>query len=330
MQKILVILLFVLTLQADDEYQLGEGLQLGSLPFYVGGYFSVDYQKKDDYERYRLDDLAFLGYGSYSKFSYLVELEYKELYVKTDDHGVKETNRDTNVYTERLYLNYSVNDNYMLRVGKYYSPIGFWNLLPINVLRETTSNPITSSIIFPKLTTGVAASYSSYLEDEIKIDIVLQHNNDIDDEYNNYNIDRHYGLGLTYAKSGYTYKINSGYFHSAEKIEGVEDDLYYFLASAKYESDNYEISTEIGTQKSEEEFTTQYAAYLQGVYRFTEKHIGIIRLESYDDKISEDSDSLGILAYTYRPLYPIALKSEYQFNTKNSDNQLLLSFSVLF
>jgi len=329
MRKIVAIFLLLFTLQADDKYQLGEGIQVGSLALYLGGYFSLDYKYMDDYQRYRVDDLAFLAYGSYSKFSYLVELEYKELYVKINDNGEESITKDTNLYTERIYMDYNLDENYMLRVGKYNSPIGFWNLLPINVLRETTSSPKSSYIVFPKFTTGLGASYSSYDEGEFKIDLMLQHNNNLDDDtYNNYTIDQHYALGITYEKSDFTYKLNVGFFHPLEQMSG--DDLFYLLLSTKYESDSYQFLGEIGTQKSENEVTTEYAGYIQGLYRFAPEHTGVLRLESYDDRRSDTSDDIAIVGYTYRPLYPIALKSEYQFHTLKSENQLLFSFSVLF
>ena len=329
MHKLFIIFIFVFTLShAKSDYELGDGLQLGSLPFYIGGYFSLDYKYQDEYARYRVDDIAFLGYGSYSKFSYLVELEYKELYVHSEENQEKEISRDTNLYTERIYMEYHLDENYLFRVGKYNAPIGFWNLLPINVLRETTSNPVSSSILFPVFTTGVGASYTSYEENELKIDLILQHNNDIDAEYNNYTIDQHYALGLTYGVDNFTYKFNLGFFHPVEGING--DDLYYFLLSSRYESDDYQVTTELGTQKSENEFTTKYAGYIQGLYRFTPQHIGILRVESYESGFENTSESLGLAAYTYRPLYPIALKMEYQQHTLANTNQFLISFSVLF
>jgi len=327
--KIIIIFALLFSfLHAEDEYELGSGIQVGSLPFYVGMYFSLDYKNMDDYERYRIDDLAFLGYGNYSKFSYLIELEYKELYVNTDNNGAKETTKDKKLYLERVYLDYNLDENYMFRVGKYNSPIGFWNLLPVNVLRETSSNPMSSYIIFPKFTTGISTSYTSYTEGELKIDLMLQDNDDIDDEYNNYQLDKHYAFGLAYEKDEYTYKLNGGYFHSIDNVN--EDDLYYFLLSAKYETDNYQIQTELGTQRNDNEFTTKYAGYIQGVYRFTQQHIGVVRLESYDNQLIGVSDDMAIVAYTYRPLYPIAIKSEYQFHSLYQENQFLFSFSVLF
>ncbi|MDO9265588.1 MAG: hypothetical protein Q7U00_00745 [Sulfurimonas sp.] len=329
MRYIALVFIFLLSLHAEEEYQLGKGVQIGSLPFYVGGYFSLDYKHTDNTDRYRVDDVAVMGYGDYDKFSYLIELEFKEVYVETHENGVKSTTHNDKLYTERLYLDYNFNENYMLRVGKYNSPIGFWNLLPVNILRETTSNPMSTNILFPKFTTGLNSSYMSYGEGELKVDVMLQHNNDISYEYNNYKMNEHYGFGVSYEKNDYTVKLNGGYFHNLnENI--IQDNLYYLLLSAKYESSKYQILSEIGSQKSKNQYTTEYAGYIQGLYRFSEQHLGIIRVESYDDRVTAIDDDILIFGYTYRPLYPIAIKSEYQFHSQSDQNQFLFSFSVLF
>jgi len=328
-RKLLLLLLLMLSLHSDDKYRLGEGVQVGSLPFYVGGYFSLDYIKKEGETKYSIDDVAILGYGNYSKFSYMVELEYKEPYSYTDRGSQTYTEKDSHLYTERLYVDYNHDENFMFRAGKYNSNIGFWNLLPINVLRETTSSPKSTYIIFPKFTTGLDSSYTSYEDGGLKINATLQHNDSIDnDDYNNYEVDKHYGAGLSYEMNEYTFKINGGYFHTDYNIK--KEDLYYLLLSAKYEADNYQILTEFGSQKSQEEYTTKYAGYIQGVYRFTQSHIGVLRAESYDNKRDNISEEIMVVGYTYRPLYPIALKSEYQFHSKEDDNKLLFSLSVLF
>lgn len=95
MKKLIVMLFLIFSLGANEEYQLGEGIQLGSLPFYLGGYTSLEYKKMQDYERYRLDDLALLGYGNYNKFFYMLEVEYKELYVRTRYDSNVTTKKDT-------------------------------------------------------------------------------------------------------------------------------------------------------------------------------------------------------------------------------------------
>jgi len=324
------LILFLLSslLYSDKEYKLGEGVQVGTLPLYLGGYISLNFLQREQQTEYRVDDLAIMGYGNYNKFSYMLELEFKELYVYKDHHGVTSTEKDTHLYTERVYVDYNLDENYLFRAGKYNSNIGFWNLLPINVLRETTSSPKSTYILFPKFTTGIDSSYTSYINGELKLNATLQCNEGIDESYNNYNTDRHYGVGASYEIDEYTIKINGGYFHTEDDIP--EKNLYYMLLSAKYESDKYQILTEIGSQKTKNEYTTKYAGYIQGAYRFTSQHIAVLRAESYENKKYDDSDKLVVVGYTYRPLYPIAIKSEYQFHSKDDENQLLLSLSVLF
>lgn len=327
MRKIVVVLLFLLSLHADGEYELGNGMQVDSLPLYIGGYFSLDYRNMANEKRYRADDIAILGYGSYDKFSYMIELEYKGFYSEAYIGKTKTIQKDTNLHSERLYLDYNFNENYVLRAGKYNSSIGFWNLLPINVLRQTTSNPISSMIVYPKFTTGADISYSSYDEGELKINFMLQNNDDLDAKYNNYEINKHFGMGLLYERDEYSLKLNGGYFH---RTNVVDDKLYYFLASARYDNEDYELLAEVGYQESQKRVTTPYAGYIQGSYRFTPQHVGILRYESYDDKVASKSEDIAVVGYTYRPAYPVAIKSEYQFHSISRENQFLFSISVLF
>jgi hypothetical protein len=339
--KIITVLALVLSLYAEEEYRLGEGVQVASLPFFVGGYFSSDYRNMNNENRYRLDDIAVIGYGSYDKFSYMAEFEYKAFYVETYTGDTKNITRDTKIHTERVYLDYKLDENYMFRVGKYSNPIGFWNLLPVNVLRDTTSTPVSVNILFPKFTTGASASYSSYDEGELKIDLMIQNNNDLDHDYNNYIVDKHYGFNLSYEQGDYTLKANGGYFRNVMSYDPSEADepyesltnpeeLYYFLLSGKYDTQKYQFLSEIGTQRKESEITTNYAGYIQGLYRFTEQHAGILRVESYDDKLNNKSDAIAIVGHTYRPIYPVAIKSEYQFHSLHLENQILFSLSVMF
>lgn len=314
----------------ENSYEIGNGIQVASLPLYIGGYFSADYKNTEEESRYRIDDIAFLAYGDYSKFSYLAELEFKDFYTYTAVEDAKNyTEKNTKLHLERLYVDYTFNENYMLRAGKYNAPIGYWNLLPINVLRETTSNPKSTEIIFPKFTTGLDGTYTSYGSSDIQVDMMLQHNTDLDASYNNYQMDEHYGLGVNYSLDALSLKLNVGLFDSLLP-ENQRLQLYYALASLKYETENYQIMSELGMQHSKDEVTTNYAGYLQGVYHFNLKHAGILRVESYDDKVNNSRDDIAIFAYTYRPMYPIAFKGEYQLHTLEHENQFLVSFSVLF
>ncbi|SFP29961.1 porin [Hydrogenimonas thermophila] len=312
----------------SDDYQLGEGLKVSDFPVYVGGYFSIDYKHENDYDRYRIDDLAILSYGKKDKFSYMAEFEFKELYVKEYDQNTSTTEHNSKFHIERLYIDYTINDNYSIRVGKYNSPIGYWNLMPINVLRETTSSPVSTYIIFPKFTTGVTLKYQNYESETLDVEFLAQQNEDIDDEYNNYKIDEHYGVSVEYEKDTFSLKFNGGYFHLNKSQ--IESSRYYAMLSAQIERERYQILCEIGRQYSNNLVSTPYALYLQGLYYFNDHNIGVLRFESYKDKVMNKDDEIVIFGYTYRPLYPVALKAEYQIHSEEANDKLLFSFSVLF
>lgn len=315
-----------------SKYTLGEGYKIGSLPLYIGGYFSADYQhiSERNLNKFRIDDIAFLGYGSVNKFSYMAEFEFKQFYIN-EWGGISNHTFNKQLHTERLYVNYDYDENIALRVGKFNSPIGYWNMMPINVLRDTTSNPIVNLILYPKYTTGVDVSYTSYEDSEIRLDIIAQNNTDIDDSYNNVKIDKHYAFGLEYIHDDVSFKLNSGYFHSKERI-ALSSDIYYTLASFKYDNETLKIMGEIGTQVSKQASVVPYDGYLQATYQLSEEHAGIIRFESYDSRAFNfaQKDNVILMGYTYRPIYPISLKVEYQFHEYDKRDKFLCSLSVMF
>lgn len=331
MKKItIILLLFIIVTRtvSAQSYTLGEGVQIGRKPFFIGGYFSLEYQQTKDQQSFSIDDLSFLGYGSFKNISYLAEIEFKELYSvqKRDTKTTTQTN--TTPLIERLFVDYTLESSFF-KVGKYDSYVGYWNLVPINVLRATTSNPQTTKIIFPTYTTGVEAKYKYYTNSGLfGIELSLQESDDLDDEYNNYEIDKHYGATLEYENDLWSCKINGGYFHLFETP--LQSDREYLAFAFRIEHERYQVLAQLAKQWNNTRVTTPYAGYLQTLYRVNEHHHMIIRYESFEDTIAKQQDSFVIVGYTYRPLYPIALKGEYQLHQKDKDNTLLFSFSVLF
>ena len=332
---ILLLLNFVLAAEYEEssDYVLGEGMQVGNMPLYIGGYLSADYTNIQDtgLHKLRADDIAFLAYGSANKFSYMAELEFKEFYVKQWQNGTTNTQKNTKLHIERLYMDYNYNENFVVRGGKFNSPIGYWNMIPINVLRDTSSNPLVNSMIYPKYTTGLDLSYASYGDAEIKVDILVQNNKDLDDDYNNVKVDKHYGLGVEYTADELSLKYNGGYFHTIDPLV-TDKNLYYSLIALKYDTDKYKVMGELGTKFNKNSAVVPYSGYIEGLYRITPKHLPTIRFETYESKYfgQTQKDSFLVFGYTYRPVYPVALKAEYQMHQKDAQNKTLLSISVLF
>ncbi len=314
----------------DSKYQLGQGLQVGNLPLYIGGYFSVEYEHAHGKKRsLTLDELAIMAYGEYNNFSYMIELEAEDVYNEVfGDEASEEVQED--IHIERLYINYEFNENYAFKLGKFNSPIGFWNRIPINVLRETSSSPSLTTLLFPRFTSGADLLYKTENDYEIAIDTIIQGGEDLDDAlnnkiYNNFDADSHYGFGLSLQKDAWNYQFNTGYFHLTSG-----EEYYYLLGAFKYEQYDLKLQGEVGTQFDEQSTTVPYVGYLQGSYMIEEKHQAILRLEAYKDQLRDTRDSFAVIGYTYRPLYPIAFKGEYQWHSLHEENKMLLSISVLF
>lgn len=326
MIKRVTLLILFLTLSYSEPYTLGNGLQVGeNSPIFIGGYISIEHELQDDNSAFSIDDIAFLSYGSYEKISYLAEFEFKKIFAQQWGETNVTTN-NTTLYKERLYLQYDFDDSNSLRVGKFNNEVGLWNMTPINILRETTSNPELTNIIYPKFMTGLKYSYIEYSDIGIGYDVMFQLNENIDAQYNNYQIDQHGGLGVSIESESSLYKANIGYF----KVVNGTHYLYYGLIGYRYDNNDWQVMGELGSQYSDNQFTTKYALYLQGLYRFNEHHSLILRGESFESLEYTSAQNMAIVGYTYRPLPPIAIKGEYQLNQDDEKNKFLFSFSVLF
>jgi hypothetical protein len=205
----LICTLLFLSVHADEEYQLGHGYQINTTPIYLGGYLSARYDITDENKEFDLDDVALLFYGSFEKFDFLGEVEASDVSFKKEGKGDYDlANQD--LHLERLYLTFALNDDDSLYLGKFNSDIGFWNQTPINVLHDTTTPPHIMTNLFPKLTSGLG--YTKQINDSKTISLSIQHNEDLDEEYNNLFIKEHYSFSLKDATDSFTWGVGGGYF----------------------------------------------------------------------------------------------------------------------
>lgn len=312
-----------------NEYELGHGFKVND-KLHIGGYFSTDYEKSNEKRQFRLDDVAILGYGElFPKFTYLFEFEAAPFYAKnyTDDT----TTKDTTFHYERFYVNYSFSDALNLRAGKQITPIGYWNLEPINVLRDTSSNPLYSKQIFPKLFTGIDLYGYLDSDNELSYHLFMQKNNDMDADYINIKNSHFFGLSLEYEPSMETsFGASAGEFITND----IHKHVRYVQANAKYDSYPYKFQTEIAYSGIDNKETRQRSyklgGYAQGLYNFNMKHAAILRYEYFDDKESNKLHNIGVFGYSYRPLYAVSIKGEYQWNSDSDANKFIISLSVLF
>jgi hypothetical protein len=307
-----------------DEYTFGDGFQVADSPLYLGGYLSSTYTSSKNADILDVDDIALLAYGEFDHIDFLAEFEAPDVYHK--ERGLRrDEHTNTTFHAERLYGDYFFGNNERLRVGKFYSDIGFWNQMPINVLRDTTSSPNLVKDFFPKLTTGLHYESRPCKGVLDRFSVTVQNNKDLDSGYNNFNFDRHYAAAADIRDQDGLWRFGGGYYRYGSAKEAL-----YFLGAYKVETKGWKLLVESVLRRNSDDAWLSYDMYAQGVWHLRSRHDLILRGEIEKSPETKTRDGNLIVGYTYRPLNNVAVKSEYEAHQEASLNRALLSLSVLF
>ncbi len=137
----------------DVNYRLLEGLQIPGTGLSVGGYATGSYDDPSDAPpRLAIDNLSlFIWWEGDGRWKFFSELEYDNLLF------TRSTVKGNNGYLslERLYLDYALTDTTDIRLGKFLTPVGRWNLIHATPLVWTSSRPLVTTLVFPTNMTGV-------------------------------------------------------------------------------------------------------------------------------------------------------------------------------
>ncbi len=308
-------------------YTLGQGLYINPM-LNVGGYFSSEFQSKNSEETLTFDDVAVMAYGDINPMiSYLAEFEAVGFYRKNLSTGEESGNQK--FHSERFYADLWLADTYNFRFGKMITPIGYWNTEPINVLRDTSSNPLYSMLLFPKFLTGI--DMNGYFPgcNNTKYHLFAQNNHDLDEEYTNIPNTHFYGFS---AEKEVSSDLSSG-GSFGEYLTLTNQRTRFVQANAKYDDIRWQVLAEMMFAKNEfanNDQATTFSGYVQGMYRYSQEHALVGRYEYYNDQHTNYVDNIAVVGYSYRPLNPISLKGEYQWHSLKDENTLLFSLSVLF
>jgi len=311
-----------------DNYEFGHGYNLHD-SLTMGGYISSEFESNQQSESFTIDDVAIMAYGNIgSNFSYLAEMEAVGFYHKNLTDGNEGGSQKFHI--ERLYGDIWVSDTFNFRFGKQITPIGYWNLEPINVLRDTTSNPLYSKLLFPKFLTGMDMNGYLPQSSATRYHLFGQATHDLDEEYINIPNTHFYGLSLEHELTMETsFGGSVGEFialNTDEKTQFIQGNLKYDNGPLLLSAEAIAAKTDYHHAKSD----LTLSGYIQSVYHFSPQHALVGRYEYYDDQHRDYKDHIGVFGYSYRPIYPISIKGEYQWHSQENENRTLISFSVLF
>jgi len=322
MHFILFSLISIVSL-VSGEYELGNGYKIND-KLHVGGYISTEYSGGKNLNTFTVDDAALLLYGKLMpKMTYFVELELNSVYVY--DFNTQKSQNTLNSHAELFYVDYVFADEYKIRLGKQTSPIGYWNYEPINVLRDTASNPLYSFQAFPKSFTGV--DMYGYMSDnsEFMYHLFLQATQDLKKETAYVKSDYFYGASIAYDMNE---NFSTGATIVRYKNKNNKQIVNMYQCNAKHTQNNFEIQAEVAYNDITNIGKHDLYTYLQGKYSLSESNALITRYEYMDGNI--ETKKIALLGYSYRPIPGISFKSEYKKNLISDNENVLMSLSILF
>lgn len=128
-----------------------------NLPFGVelGGYTTVRAQQnRHGKAEAAIDELSFIfKWDSQQKLKLFAEIELEKPVHWSEGAAFKTT--DSYLDVERLYADYAFSDQFVVRAGRFLTPVGRWNQLHASPLVWTTSRPVATSQLFPMALNGV-------------------------------------------------------------------------------------------------------------------------------------------------------------------------------
>jgi hypothetical protein len=269
----------------------------------------------------------FLSWEGDSRWRFFSELELeKPLYWQS---GSGFTVTDSKLNLERLYLDYNLSEAVNLRAGRFFNPVGRWNLIHADPLVWTTTRPLATTRLFPQSTNGFMAFGSKSINAQtIDYSVYVE-------ALKNENKDRNLGeaegtKGLHLALSG---EKNLG-LSILEFTEHTPSDTKYRVLGLDFQTkiNGWELSTEAFQRYKTNGNNGGSGGYIQAVAPIAGNWFAVTRLDTIQIP-KEDNTSRWLIGAAWKRTIDQVFKIEYVGGTKElpeSPKGLITSFSILF
>ncbi|HUD24402.1 MAG TPA: hypothetical protein VMQ45_01850 [Burkholderiaceae bacterium] len=320
------------TKEPTPPYELGSGMRLGNSGFYLGGYGSAEYSAakgaKPDVALSNADLFFWWENQSGLKFFSEFDAEYEAATHRNPSLGERRA-----LSLPRLYLDDTFSDSLTVRLGKFLTPIGRWNLIHADPLVWTTSRPLPTKNPFPETTTGaMALGNFSVLGRSIDYSVYGSANGDFhrDPDENTF----HKAIGLHFnAPVNDTTQLGFSYVSFSQRPD-IQDHQQLLGLDLLWAHHGFEIMSEaVRRASSAGSRGDESGAYLQGVVPVYGRLYGVVRVEGYHRPLPQQTIRDGVVGLTYRQSRAISYKIEVDrslYSTGNDSFGFLSSVSVLF
>lgn len=317
-----------------ERYALGQGLRLGDSGFVLGGYGALGWRDPDGADDWDVaaDSLsAFLWWDSGGRWRFFSETEVERGVVWRDD-GL--ATREAELVSERLYVDYAWRDAMKLRLGKFLTPVGRWNLLHAAPLTWTTSRPLITEATFPTNATGAMVyGVLPWNAEGIEYSVYASAGEEIfpEDELDTFREAygaRVAGTVLPHTQLGFSW---AAFEQEAEaelrkQLFGVDFEWKWRRAELSGEFARRALSGH-GRDRDEQGW------YVQTVVPIARQWFAVARYESFHQQGADRDLSVYLGGLAWRPRPALVLKAEWSRATDNDadlPDGWRASFAVLF
>jgi hypothetical protein len=317
------------------EYVAGRGLRVGSA-LTIGGFTTVEV---DDDEAepgtIELDGVNFLFlFEPIDALRFFAELEVGDLL--SYEPGADDVDSNTELDTERLYLDLGRSDALNLRLGKFQTPVGRWNLVPAEPFVWTASDPVLVERAFDEHQTGGALFGSFYPRSHtLSYWLYGQFVDPLDPDTDSEHAHRSVGGRLELGGPLEDWSVGTSLLLSERKDDW--NTLGGLDAVARFGP--LELTTELAAVSDGIPERSLWGIYLQGVYdlgsasRILRDFYFVARYEHFDPRGTSEDANLWDLGITWMPVDYLNLKAGYRLSDRQTDDVsdgLTASVSVLF
>jgi hypothetical protein len=294
----------------DLRYTPGRGLRVGDTGLALGGY-GATFLVRDEGgpAELSMDDVSlFVIWDPVARVHVFSELEGEDL-VRVDDHGHGGTNASTFI-AERLYGDLGLSDGVNLRLGKFLTPVGRWNVIHAQPLVWTTSRPLTTQLPFDAHVTG-AMVFGALLPESVggTYSLYGQFVNSLDPQSDEpHPSDRSAGARLACSPLA-GWSIGGSYL--ASHTQGEWDHLVG--VDTLWQRGAFELMGEGVVEDGGGALGWQWGFYLQPVLRVLPRTFLVGRYEHFDQRASGAQVNLIVTGLAFKPVPYVVLKAEYLF-----------------
>ncbi len=303
-------------------YALGHGYPLPWLGLTAGGYVSIRASKlESDKARISVPDLSlFLRSDVSPRWHFFSEMELGNALTWTRD-GLSTSDADLDV--ERLYLDHNLSSKLTLRLGKFLTPIGRWNLIHADPLVWSVSRPLTTATAFSRHAAGLelsgswplgqsALDYRLFADDTALLDRSQRNERVfVDTPYqpNPRNAFDH-GGGLRLRYLTFDEALQVGFSAARFRLKDRPGMRELIGADLLYTRAGFEVTGETIYRRSEGAGGDEWGGFAQLVAPLGHHFFGVVCQERYKVEGYPRPTNSARFGVTYRPTPPLSFKLE--------------------